>query len=152
MKAGGKTESFHILLSATVVAPGHAKVVSLMPVPGLDPGIVAPQDGAKKQDCERNAVKRWFDKHGERLAPLRPVFLGDDLLACHPVAKMISDADADFIFTCRPNSHKALYDFTDGVELSGHEEKVRRRCPQIPANPNQHHSHGSEVRLTGNLP
>jgi hypothetical protein len=55
------------------------------------------------------------------------VFLGDDLFACHPVAKMVTDAGDDFIFTCKPTSHKALYDFIDGAELSRHEEKVRRR-------------------------
>src|ERR1700720_1655410 len=93
-RANGKTESYHSMLSATVVAPGHSKVVPLAPE------FIAPQDGAEKQDCERNAVRRWFEKHSARLAPLRPVFLGDDLFACHPVAKMITDAadnlQADF--------------------------------------------------------
>jgi hypothetical protein len=121
-RSNGKTENYHSLLSATVVAPGHSKVVPLMPE------FVATQDGAEKQDCERNAVKRWFDKHGARLAPLRPIFLGDDLFACHPVAKMVADAGDDFIFTCKPTSHKALYDFIDGAEVSRHEEKVRRRA------------------------
>ena len=81
------------------------------------PEFVAPQDGAEKQDCERNAVKRWFENHNVRLAPLRPIFLGDDLFACHPVAKMVTDAGDDFIFTCNPTSHKTLYDFIDGAEL-----------------------------------
>src|SRR6202045_4682168 len=120
-RANGKTESYHSMLSATVVTPGRSKVVPLMPE------FVAPQDGAEKQDCERNAVKRWFSKHGARLAPLRPIFLGDDLFGCHPVAKMVTDAGDDFIFTCKETSHKALYDFIDGAELSRHEEKVRRR-------------------------
>jgi hypothetical protein len=120
-RSNGKTEHYHCLLSATVVAPGLSKVVPLMPE------FVATQDGAEKQDCERNAVKRWFAKHGARLAPLRPIFLGDDLFACHPVGKMVTDAGDDFIFTCKETSHKALYDFIDGAELSRHEEKVRRR-------------------------
>ena len=120
-RSNGKTENYHCLLSATVVAPGHSKVVPLMPE------FVATRDGAEKQDCERNAVKRWFAKHGARLAPLRPIFLGDDLFACHPVAKMVTDAGDDFIFTCKATSHKALYDFIDGAELSRREEKVRRR-------------------------
>jgi hypothetical protein len=121
-RSNGRTENYHSLLSATVVAPGHAKVVPLMPE------FIATQDGAEKQDCERNAAKRWFDSHHTRLAPLRPIFLGDDLFACHPIAKMVTDAGADFIFTCKPTSHKALYDFIDGAELSRHEEKVRRRA------------------------
>ena len=61
-RSNGKIESYHCLLSATVVAPGHAKVVPLMPE------FIAPQDGAEKQDCERNAVKRWFEAHHARLA------------------------------------------------------------------------------------
>jgi hypothetical protein len=81
----------------------------------------------RKQDCERNAVKRWFAKHGARLAPLSPIFLGDDLFACHPVGKMVTDAGDDFIFTGKETSHKALYDFINGAELSRHQEKVRRR-------------------------
>ena len=55
------------------------------------------------------------------------MFLGDDLFACHPVAKTITDAGDDFIFTCKPTSHKTLYDFIDGAEFRRHEEKVRRR-------------------------
>jgi hypothetical protein len=120
-RSNGATERYHCLLSATVVAPGHSKVVPLMPE------FVATQDGAQKQDCERNAVKRWFDRHHARLAPLRPIYLGDDLFACHPVAKMVTDAGADFIFTAKPASHKALYDFIAGAQASRHEEKVRRR-------------------------
>jgi hypothetical protein len=38
-----------------------------------------------------------------------------------------TDAGDDFIFTCKPTSHKTLYDFIDGAELRRHEEKVRRR-------------------------
>jgi hypothetical protein len=119
-RSNGKVENYHCLLSATVVAPRHSKVVPLMPE------FIATQDGAEKQDCERNAVKRWFDNHHARIAPLRPVFLGDDLFACHPVCKMVTDAGDDFIFTCKPTSHKALYDFIDGAEPFRHVEKVRR--------------------------
>ena len=58
---------------------------------------------------------------------MRPIFLGDDLFACHPVANMVMDAGDDFIFTAKASSHKALYDFINGSELARHEEKVRRR-------------------------
>jgi hypothetical protein len=120
-RANGKTESYHSMLAATVVAPGHSRVVPLMPE------FIAPQDGAEKQDCERNAVKRWFGKHHARLSPLRPVYLGDDLFACQPVTTMIKDNGGDFIFTCKESSHKALYDFIAGAEPERHEEKVRKR-------------------------
>ena len=119
-RSNGKVESYHSMLAATVVAPGHSKVVP------LTPEFIAKQDGAEKQDCERNAVKRWHEKHGARLKSLRPVYLADDLFSCHSVCKMLMDAGDDFIFTCKDSSHKALYDFIDGAELERHQEKIKK--------------------------
>ena len=65
-RSNGKIESYHSRLCATVVAPGHA-----MALP-LTPDFIALQDGAEKQDRERNAVKRWLATHGERVDDLRP--------------------------------------------------------------------------------
>jgi hypothetical protein len=122
-RSNGKIESYHAMLAATVVAPGHSKIVPLMPE------FIAPQDGAEKQDCERNAVKRWFGKHHARLASLRPVFLGDDLFACQPTAAMVKDNGGDFIFTAKESSHTALYDFIKGAEAFRHDEKIRKSLP-----------------------
>jgi hypothetical protein len=119
-RANGKVESYHTLLAATAVAPGHSKVVPLFPE------FIAPQDGAEKQDCERNAAKRWHARHADRLRPLRPVYLGDDLFACQPIVTMLADAGDDFIFTCKETSHKALYDFIDGAEPERHIETIRK--------------------------
>jgi hypothetical protein len=119
-RSNGKIENYHTLMAATVVAPGHSRVMPLFPE------FIATQDGAEKQDCERNAVKRWYAKHGERLRRLRPIYLGDDLFACQPIAKMLKDNGDDFIFTCKESSHKALYDFMAGAEPERHEEKIRK--------------------------
>ena len=110
-RANGKTESYHAMLAATVVAPGHAMALPLMPE------FIAPQDGAEKQDCERNAVKRWLTTHGERVKDLKPIYLGDDLFACQPIAEAITAAGGDFLLTAKPSSHKALYDFMQGATL-----------------------------------
>ena len=119
-RSNGKVESYHSLLCATVVAPGHSKVVPLAPE------FIVEQNRAEKQDCERNAVKRWLDKHGARLKPLRPVYLADDLFACQSVVERLQANGDDFIFTCKETSHKALYDFIDGAKLARHEVQVRK--------------------------
>ncbi len=119
-RSNGKIESYHSMLAATVVAPGQSKVVP------LSPEFIVKQDGAEKQDCERNAVKRWLDKHGARLKPLQPVYLGDDLFACQSVVERLVEAGDDFIFTCKEASHKALYDFIDGCEFERCEVEVRK--------------------------
>ena len=53
-RSNGRCENYHCLLSATVVAPGHSKVVPLMPE------FVTSQDGAEKQDCERSVNLRFI--------------------------------------------------------------------------------------------
>ena len=64
------------MLAATLVAPGQGRTLPLAPE------FVQPRDGAAKQDCEREAAKRWLQRHSPRYAALRPVYLGDDLYAC----------------------------------------------------------------------
>lgn len=108
-RSNGKTEFYHSMLAATIVAPGHNMVVPLMPE------FIAKPDGAEKQDCERNAAKRWLAAHGARVKELRPIYLGDDLFACQPFCEAVLSNDADFLFTAKPESHKILYDFMDGA-------------------------------------
>ena len=109
-RANGAVESYHAMLAATLVAPGHTMTLPLMPC------FIEPQDGHDKQDCERAAAKRWLIAHGARLAGLKPVYLGDDLFACQPIAEAIAAQGADFIFTCKPDSHKTLHDFIAGAK------------------------------------
>jgi len=113
-RSDGGTEFFHAFLGASIVAPGHARV---LPLP---PELIAPQDGAEKQDCERNAAKRWLASHGPRLAPHRPIYLGDDLFACQPVVEAIRKAGGSFILTCKPSSHQTITEYLHGAELEEH--------------------------------
>jgi hypothetical protein len=120
-RSDGGTEYFHAFLGASMVAPGHKQV---LPLP---PEFIAPQDGAEKQDCERNATKRWLASHGADLAHLRPVYLGDDLFACQPVVAAIQDAGGNFILTCKPSSHKTIAEYLYGADLQEHRHTVCKR-------------------------
>jgi hypothetical protein len=81
------------------------------------PEFIVKPDGAEKQDCERNAAKRWLAAHGERMQELRPIYLGDDLFACQPICQAVLENAGDFLMTAKPDSHIALYDFMNGAEL-----------------------------------
>jgi len=113
-------EHYHSMLGASLVAPGHSLVFPLFPE------FITPQDGAEKQDCERVAAKRWLDAYGAGLNALRPVYLGDDLFACQPIAEKIAGLGGDFLLTAKPESHKTLYDFIDGAELEEHHRTERK--------------------------
>lgn len=120
-RSDGGTEYFHAFLGASIVAPGHQHVLPLAPE------FIVPPDGAEKQDCERNAAKRWLARHGASLAHARPVFLGDDLFACQPVAEAIQDAGGNFILTCKPSSHRTVTEYLYGAKLEEHRETVLKR-------------------------
>src|SRR5450432_1271865 len=120
-RTDGGTEYFHGFLAASIVAPGHQQV---LPLP---PEFIAPQDGAEKQDCERNAAKRWLARHGPAVAHLRPVYLGDDLFACQPIATAIQQTGGNFILTCKPSSHQTIAEYLRGAELEEHRQTIVTR-------------------------
>jgi len=120
-RSDGGVECFHAFLAASLVAPGHTQV---LPLP---PEFIAPQDGAEKQDCERNAAKRWLSRHGPALAHLRPTYLGDDLFACQPIAAAIHHAGGNFILTCKPASHQTITEYLHGATLEEHRQTVCKR-------------------------
>jgi hypothetical protein len=117
---GGK-EYFHAFLGASIVAPGHQRVLPLAPE------FIAPQDGAEKQDCERNAARRWLARQGAEVAHLRPIYLGDDLFACQPIAEAIHQAGGNFILTCKPASHKTISEYLHGAELQEYRQTACKR-------------------------
>lgn len=117
-RSDGEIEYFHSFVGATLVAPGHATV---LPLP---PEFVRPQDGAKKQDCEPNAARRWLSRVGRDYAWLRPVYLGDDLYGHQPMCADVLAAGGSFIFGCKPSSHKTLTEYLTGVDLDGFSETI----------------------------
>jgi hypothetical protein len=115
-----RSEHFHALVSATVVAPDHNRVVP------LEPEFIVPQDGHEKQDCESRAVRRWLERHGRRYARLKPIYLGDDLFSRQPVCEAVRAVDGHFLFVCKPSSHQTIEEYLTGIELPTLSRKVKR--------------------------
>jgi hypothetical protein len=68
----GETTYYHDVMAAAIVKYDSRVVLPLMPA------FIRNEDGTEKQDCERNAAKRYIKTREERLKALNPVFLGDD--------------------------------------------------------------------------
>jgi len=115
----GETEYFHIVLGATVVAPGHNHAIPLVPE------FVVPQDGVEKQDCESRAARRWLTAHAASHAVLNPIYLGDDLYSNQPMCQAVLDQGAHFIFVCKPTSHPLIGEYISGADLSSHSVQVK---------------------------
>jgi hypothetical protein len=98
----GVTTYFHSVLAGTLVRPGNTAVLPVAPE------MITNRDGSEKQDCERNAAKRWLRKHAQEYMWLYPTFLGDDLYSNYPFCKEVLECGYSFIFTCKDDSHPWL--------------------------------------------
>ena len=88
----------------------------------LPPEFIVPRDDAEKQDCERNAAKRWLVRQGAAVAHLRPIYLGDDLCACQPIVEVIQKIGGSFILTCKPSSHQTVTEYLYVAKLQEHRQ------------------------------
>jgi hypothetical protein len=112
-KSDGEALYYHDMIAAALVQPGMGTVLP------LNPEFIRNEDGEGKQDCEREAAKRWLGNNGERYKWLNPVYLGDDLYSTYPVCTAILGKGGHFIFTCKPDSHPWLYDSIDKGCMEG---------------------------------
>jgi hypothetical protein len=60
------------------------------------------------------------------MADLRPVYLGDALFSCQPMAEAVLASGADFLFVCKKDGHKTLYEFIEGAALDQHTVSERK--------------------------
>jgi hypothetical protein len=108
----GAVTYFHGAIVPVIVAPGVCEVISLAPE------FITPQDGHQKQDCEIAAANRWVTAHACDFIEQKVTLLGDDLYSHQPMCEHALDAGMNFIFTCLPDSHAALYEwlnYLDGI-------------------------------------
>jgi hypothetical protein len=109
-KKTGTVTYYHAAITPVIVKPGDEHVLSLVPE------YIIPQDGSEKQDCEIKASKRLLLSHIEQvLCDMEVTYLGDDLYAHEPFCRDVLRTGHSFIFTCKPESHKTLYEWIKGI-------------------------------------
>lgn len=113
----GKTHYYHATLLPLMVQPGLEHVLPCFPE------MITPQDGAEKQDCERNAGKRWLEKWSHLFTPHAITYLGDDLFSNQPFCEAVMAQKQHFIFVCKPDSHVELYRWLDALTLDERSER-----------------------------
>jgi hypothetical protein len=109
----GNTTFTHTAITPVIVAPGNPHVISLAPE------FMTPQDGHEKQDSEHAAAKRWLKQHAAVYRDLGITFLGDDLYSCQPICQAMLDEQCHFLLTCKPDSHKTLYEWVNELDAFG---------------------------------
>lgn len=114
----GKTHYYHAALLPLMVQPSMEHVLACFPE------MITPQDGAEKQDCERNAAKRWLSNWSHLFTPHSITYLGDDLFCNQPLCEQVIAQNQYFLFVCKPDSHVELYRWL--TALTPNEQSQRR--------------------------
>ena len=115
----GITTYYQSTLAATIVKPGNG---ALIPV---QPEMIQNEEGNEKQDCERNAAKRWIKNPAESSAYVHPTILGDAIFSCYPICKDILEAGMSFIFTCKPGTYKWITETVEHPLITSEVKRVR---------------------------
>lgn len=139
----GQTYYSHTVLIPVLVQPQSKQVYC------LEPEFIWPQDGAEKQDCEQNALKRWLERHAHRFAPHTVTLLADDLHCHQPTCAACLEHEFNFIFVCRPDSHGALYEEIGLLEQAGGVAEVTVRHHNGRFYERHHYRYANQVPLRG---
>jgi len=125
-KDGQKTY-YHQMLSAALVHPQQKVVYPFAPEPILK------QDGVEKNDCERNATKRWLVDFRREHPHLGVVIVADGLSSNQPFIELLQKYNMHFILVCQEKDHKYLLDWInngdkqDAPIIEVQDGKINRR-------------------------
>lgn len=114
----GHTTYYHQMLGAVLVHPDHREVFPLAPEPILK------QDGAAKNDCERNAAKRLLTDLRREHPHLKLRVIEDGLASNAPHIKLLKSLDMRFILGAKETDHRFLFDWVANTKTTQTHEFV----------------------------
>jgi hypothetical protein len=109
----GEITYTHQMLGGAIVHPGQKTVIPLAPEP------IIRQDGESKNDCERNAAKRFLAKLRQDYPRLPFIIIEDALSANAPHLAELKRHNLRFILGVKPGDHKYLFDYVAQAQASG---------------------------------
>ena len=104
----------HQMLGAAMIHPDFREVIPLMPEP------IVKQDGTQKNDCERNAAKRFIRKLRQDHPHLPFIITEDALSANAPHIETLYDYGCHYILGVKEGDHTYLFTQVQAAEEAGH--------------------------------
>jgi hypothetical protein len=103
----------HQMLGAVLLHPDRREVIPLMPEP------IIKQDGTEKNDCERNAAKRFLSKLRQDHPHLKLIVTEDSLSSNAPHLRTLIDHDGHYILGVKEGDHSYLFEQVASAEQAG---------------------------------
>ena len=109
----GSITSYHQMLGAALIHPDFREVIPLMPEP------IIKQDGTEKNDCERNAAKRFIAKLRQDHPHLKFIITEDSLSSNAPHIETLHDHGCHYILGVKEGDHAYLFKQVQAAEEAG---------------------------------
>jgi Transposase DDE domain len=103
----------HQMLGAVLLHPDRREVIPLMPEP------IIKQDGTEKNDCERNAAKRFLSKLRQDHPHLKLIVTEDSLSSNAPHIRTLIDHDCHYMLGVKEGDHRYLFEQVAAAEQAG---------------------------------
>lgn len=120
---GGSVTYSHQLLGAAIVHPDFKEVIPLAPEP------IIQQDGLVKNDCERNATRRWLKHFRQEHPHLKVIVIEDALSSNAPHLCDLRVANAHFILGVKPGDHAFLFQHLRAADEAGQTQTLTQTDP-----------------------
>jgi hypothetical protein len=104
---------YHQMLGAAIIHPDFREVIPLMPEP------IIKQDGTTKNDCERNAAKRFIAKLRQDHPHLNCIITEDSLSSNAPHIETLHDYGCHYILGVKEGDHAYLFKQVQLAEQAG---------------------------------
>jgi hypothetical protein len=111
----------HQLLGAALIHPDHREVIPLMPE------AIIKADGSEKNDCERNAAKRFLAKLRRDHPHLQVIVTEDGLSSNAPHIDTLQAYGCHYILGVKEGDHGSLFAQVHAAELAGRVQHYERR-------------------------
>lgn len=102
---GGTKTYFHQVLGAALVHPDQSTVFPFAAEP------IVKSDGQEKNDCERNAAKRWIKDFRREHPHLKATIVADGLSSNAPFIRELLHNHLNFILVAKEADHKFLFEW-----------------------------------------
>ena len=109
----GSVTYYHQMLGAALIHPDVRAVIPLMPAP------IVTQDGMDKNDCERNAAKRFIAKLRQDHPHLKLIITEDSLSSNAPHIATLHAHDLHYILGVKEGDHALLFQQVQAAEHAG---------------------------------
>ena len=109
----GSITYYHQMLGAAIIHPDVRAVIPLMPEP------IVKQDGARKNDCERNAAKRFVAKLRQDHPHLKFIVTEDSLSSNAPHIETLQAHRLHYILGVKEGDHASLFEQVQAAEHAG---------------------------------